>query len=611
MVNASRFSEQGRIWQKLDKADGKIDGVVQQSTVQNLNEADQALIKKLSPEDQNLIQNVKEGTLATVSLGFSEGHDNDITILSATRMGENAVTWLSPTLISNWPKGETIDQAIENVAKKSNVTKFANHHPAVFSSRTDHEISGEHHSLVFANSDYNVNGDIHDRGDLAEVKQEGRNLQKAYLDHDYKNNLYENLGASQIINKISEKIESVKPGDELVIHYTGHGNDEGIAGVHNSILGNISPVFNEVLNSELQEQLKKARDKGIKVVMILDSCESGYTTDYVRDYQVKGLDKTVDDLAGKNISSSDKTLLNETKENNKQIKQLFAEVDKLYEKDITIEIKGKTYKANVKESQEFIAKARTKVFPEDYFKQKDDFVKKLKEVEKEIRELQSSSKDPVGTLAKIAARKAEKDKISTESQKLDAKYPAEFQQIEDIKAIFSKRSEEIRVKEEKLDNLIARSNQNLSSINGYNPHTGNVSMQKLSFGTTGLYSYNLGPMIQLNAKYKFHESNRFSNDPTLNLSLAGGPGGMKLTEALGSDTDKGFGTEIGLSQTLDKNMKFSNNFHLGASYNFNPRFSITGGVDVPIKKGTFDNINDPNSLFNALNPYLGLTYSFK
>ena len=294
--------------------------------------------------------NIPESTTKS-QIGFVDGHVNDITILAATNIKEFAYTWMTGELMKNWKKDEPIDAAIEKTSKSTGNSQ----HPTIFKSVDAHAQIKTKNALIIGNSDYNMNGQIDlpkISGDLPDVKTKDLPLvTKAFNEHGYNTTIKENLTGTELEKNIKDAIAKCAPGDELVIYYSGHGNFTGLSGVQRKAFKDpqyLNLFSYDLFNSEINDLIKDATQKGIKIVYILDSCLSGRTTEFVRDRHILELKSRLDDIESniKKTDSKDKAemlkLVNQSKENLKQAEQLMDSEEKIKDKKIRIKVDGKS-----------------------------------------------------------------------------------------------------------------------------------------------------------------------------------------------------------------------------------------------------------------------------
>jgi hypothetical protein len=593
-------------------------------------------------KDEKNIPSLTAGKVEKPSISFVDGHDNDITILSATRIGESAVTWLSPAIIKNWPKDKPLDEVLTAVSKMENIGHSIGHHPSLFTSRESHEEVKNRYSLVFANSDYNRNGEPNDEGDLPDVSEEGKNLEKAYKEHDYNTTLYENFNDNKIKEQIKNKIRTAEPGDEIVIHYSGHGSPNGIEGTNGLFGLMLNPVQDTLFNSEIRSLVNEAKDKGIKMVIILDSCESGYTTDYIRASEMQGINRSLNSFKNDSLTTEEQKGLAAVKSKLELMKSCLQEIDELHASPVELEFEGKKYSVPFNKSQDYTGRKfdnkfsheshneiyelqgnKFKIQGEIYQIENDILTLQLNIMKYDVDKIDASHKLIIGAVSPAesaalktkaqentdAARKSIEEKKTRLAEanielKEAAKKAEEYktpksqadQFFEAMNTKISERNRQISEKEKALDSLIAESYQGLESINGYKSEMSDVNMERWSFGFAPLFTATQGPMLELNTEYKLYERNRFSNI-SLKAGLAFGDNTYKTSETIKYNfSNNNWGLETGFSQRFGENESFKNMFRMGADYRVNNWLTLNGGFDIsPHDEKRID----------RLNPYVG------
>lgn len=516
------------------------------------------------PIEQNGTQRYERHSSQPTEVDFSF-HQNDVTVMAATRRGELAVSWLSQTISGNWGEDETLDQVLDRVSRMDN--EKVSHHPTIFRSTQNHQPIGEQHTLIFANSDYNEDGDFNDLNDLESVVSGTADLEQAYATHGYQTEFHSNTSSAEMYDSIEEQLNAMEPGDELVVHYAGHGSANGAALGTESARDRFNPLhairkmydLDQLNNSQVQELVDLAQDRGIKLVMIIESCESGYTTDYVRHRELAGLGNQIESMT-EGVSENDRPLLDAARSNYRQAEQLLEQVDHLTsEEPLVFEIDGETHRVPMDESQAFLW---------------------------------------------------EQSAIITMNPELSQEEKDAKQQV--MRDVISQRDSDIQSLEYMADDLMGLAYEQLMRIEGFDFSDSQINPNQLRFSTGTSVGFQSGAMLEARMDYNLVE---YSRDRGLGLAFSAGVGTgdgiygrdaqaphFKLTEALVIDRTTRFSTEVGFAQTFDTEGDFTFWAHLGASYDVTEDFTLAGGLDIALE--------DADSVEQVLNPYLGARFNF-
>jgi hypothetical protein len=540
------------------------------------------------------------------------GHVNDVTVLSSARMYESAVSWLSRQIVESWSPDKSLDQVLGEVAQRSDNAYRAPHAPSLLITKDDHAAVRQRLTLVIANGDYNGDGTINAMPtDDLDLAGEADSLLSAYSTHGYTTKLARDLTASEIIDAAQALVKQAAAGDEVVLHYLGHGSAWGLVGTHPGA-ESVSPLPFEgvALNDDLQAVVNAARRKKVKIVLIADSCQSGFTTDLIRDFQLRGLERAVAEMRAKNPSPQAKRQLDEIAASRRAIDTLIAQMDDLYRQPLAIagypDLKVRLAEVgNLFEEDDLLLPARDdRATAADQTLAATDLA--IRDAEGRLQTLaverqraglagESSAEldaEEAATRARLGTLEQEREPQADAAKALHAAFQDGVTKHYTIVKAMQVRHGELAALEGQVNARLVACYEQLTALGGGEAIAVDEPAKAWSLGVGALASLQQGFMAQATASATIAEPNRFTN-AAATLSLAANADHVKLTEALRVDFAAAgkLGAEAGFSQSLDA-LGFRNWFHLAADYKLNRTLELFGGLELaPSLKTPGDGIN--------------------
>lgn len=201
--------------------------------------------------------------------------------------------------------------------------------------------------------------------ELPESDRDGDGMQAALEARGYKTERGKNLRAAQMTAAFTKFVAGAKPGDDVVIFYTGHGEVEGLQGVDGKV----------VAPTAVSGWVNQALKQGFELTVILEACHTGSTTDFVRRQESTRLQK-MGAAGGKSKAADLAQVASQLQEIKDRLAKLERAKQALMEEPLVNDlIKKGTLERESKKHEKIIKAAWDKALPE--IKQLADKVKGL------------------------------------------------------------------------------------------------------------------------------------------------------------------------------------------------------------------------------------------
>jgi hypothetical protein len=149
------------------------------------------------------------------------------------------------------------------------------------------QTSGEGHAVFVANGMY-----VHNPPwtDLEDALGESVQLQNQVLSTHPDQHLKVHANSDEMLGAYETGLSEAKPGDELLLHFAGHGAKSGLVGAEDD--GNDSDVLS---TGAIYGLASRAVSQGVHARIILDACHSGASVQRMRDEQFSASGGSEDD----------------------------------------------------------------------------------------------------------------------------------------------------------------------------------------------------------------------------------------------------------------------------------------------------------------------------